>query len=114
MMLETLGPVGEMLIEAPAQEDVEQLHPSANGKNREVALESGPQQLELETIPQAADVLGAGMALLGVKSRIDISPTGKDEARDTVEMRGVSGLEALNQVNVWGDVIVRARGCERR
>lgn len=76
--------VGQVLVEAAAEVDVEDLHAAADAEERQAAVEGRGDQRELGGVTEVADVAGLGVGGLAVAGRVDVAAARDDEAVEDV------------------------------
>jgi hypothetical protein len=78
-------PVGQMLVDPAAAYDIQHLRSTANREHRDVPLERGAHQLELELVPLAYHSSGLRMRRGAVEARIEVGSTREHEPVHRVE-----------------------------
>ena len=89
--------VREVLLDAAAVNDVQDLHPAADAKGRHATLDGGARKSELVGVALVLDRARLGVALLAVVGRVHVPrPAGEDqgvhEVEDVLRVLGVLGV----------------------
>ena len=77
--------IGQVLMQRPAQCDVEHLCAAADAQHRKLPLERGAQQRELPGVALPSGLVGARMRLLTVGSGIDVLAAGDQQPVQAIE-----------------------------
>ena len=80
-----VGNVREVLFQRAPQVDVQELHPTADREERQIALDGDVRQRQLQAVAKGIDVAGSGVWLLAVQGRVDVPTARQDQAGDAVE-----------------------------
>lgn len=76
--------VGQVLVQAPAEVDVEDLHSPADAQEGQTAIEGGADEREFGLVAEVADIAGLGVGGFAVAGRIDVAAAGDDQAVEDV------------------------------
>jgi hypothetical protein len=85
------GDVGDVLDQGAAQQDVEQLHPPADGQQRQVPAQRGLEQRDLGGVPLRPGGGRVRSGLLAVPRRVDVGPAGEHQAVQPADHVGADG-----------------------
>ena len=85
-------PVADVLVQRPAQGDVEDLDAAADAQRRQPPVDGRPDERDLEPVADRADVAGLRMGLLAVEHRVDVSPADQQQAVETTQARRCLGF----------------------
>ena len=77
--------VGEVLLQVAAVHHVQELHPAADRKHRQVAVERGLHQRELRIVAVAVEADGLGVRRLAIQRGIDIGAAREDDPVERIE-----------------------------
>jgi len=80
--------IREMLDERPAAGDVDQLHAATDSEQREIPIDRGPGQRDLDGVALGHDVNRLGMRRLAIRFGIDVRPAREHERVDEIERLG--------------------------
>ena len=100
------GGIVEMLGDAAAEGDVEQLHAAADAEHGQLALERGAGERELEPVAKRVAGLVGGIGVLAVGGGVEIAPAGQQQAVDDLERL----LGSVRVVGIDGDDQRRSAG----
>ena len=79
------GQVGDVLVQCPAADDVERLHPAADGEDRHLPRVGPPRDGELEAVEVGLDRPELGMGPRAVGLRVEVGAAGEAHAVEAVE-----------------------------
>ena len=103
--------VGQVLVQRPAQRDVEYLGAAADAQHRHAAPHGTAKQCEFPRVPRAVvgdGLVGGRVRLLAITGGIDVAPTGDDQAiqavKNTVGDVGVDGLRRQQYRDPPGEI----------
>ena len=77
--------LGQVLEQRAAVGDVDELHPAADPEHRQVALDRGAHERDLEAVALGHRVERLGMGLLAIARRVDVGAAGQHQPVEQVE-----------------------------
>src|SRR3989454_11926251 len=89
--------IRDVLVEAPAQRDVDDLDAAADGEERHVVVERPVDEADLESVTRPGDFACGVVALLAEARGVDVAAAREDEAVEALPEHTERGLTELRR-----------------